>query len=177
MPGISGWHPGETTIQTKLGFGPAISTSWRAIEHQLREQHRVFHTCNLPFIPVTVVDGDGRPWAGIAAGKDGEIGFVQGPDLKTLVLRVRVWRGEPLHELLSDWVNGTVTEGRELMAGLGIEFRTRRRNKFAGFIRDVFPEQSKEGLDYILEMEVNEAVGYAFPYTAVESILTVKELP
>lgn len=63
------------------------------------------------------------------------------------------------------------------MAGLGIEFSTRRRNKFAGFIRDVSPEQSKEGLDYVVEMEVNEAVGYAFPYTAVESILTVKELP
>ena len=164
MPGISGWHPGETTIQAKLGFATAVSPSWRAIENQMREQHRIFHTSNLPFIPVTVIDRDGRPWAGIAAGKDGEIGFVRGPDLKTLVFGVRVWKGEPLGELLSDWVDGTgsVTGERELMAGLGIEFSTRRRNKFAGFIRDVVPAghaEAVEGLDYVVEMEVNEAVG------------------
>lgn len=158
MPGITGWHPGETTLQTKLGFSAAVSQSWRAIEPQLREQHRLFHTSNLPFIPMTVVDREGRPWGGIAAGKDGEIGFVHGPDLKTLVMAVRVWRGEPLGEVLSDW--SEARNGRELVAGLGIEFSTRRRNKFAGVIRDVavVPGQA-EGLDYVLEMEVDEAVG------------------
>lgn len=156
MPGITGWHPGETTIQSKLGLSSAVSQSWRAIEPQLREQHRLFHTSNLPFIPMAVVDREGRPWAGIAAGKDGEIGFVRGPDLKTLVMAVRVWRGEPLGEVLSDW--SEARDGRELIAGLGIEFSTRRRNKFAGFIRDVVPGQV-EGLDYVLEMEVDEAVG------------------
>lgn len=109
---------------------------------------------------MAVVDREGRPWAGIAAGKDGEIGFVGGPDLKTLVMAVRVWRGEPLGEVLADW--SEARNGRELVAGLGIEFSTRRRNKFAGVIRDVavVPGQTAaEGLDYVLEMEVDEAVG------------------
>ncbi|CAG8909085.1 unnamed protein product [Penicillium egyptiacum] len=172
IPGIKGWHPGETAIQTKLGFSTAVSSKWTAVEPQLREQHRIFHTSNLSFIPMTVIDKDGRPWAGIAAGRDGRVGFVRGPDLKTLVFGVRVWKGEPLGCVLRDLTSSTTNSGngvemekreRALTAGLGIEFSTRRRNKFAGIIRDVVPNSDeaggKEGLDYVLEVDVNEAVG------------------
>jgi hypothetical protein len=164
-PGLNGWHPGETALHNKLSFPATLATRYVAIEDQLREQHRIFHTSNLPFIPLTIIDGNGRPWAGIAAGRSGEIGFVTAPSLKRLVVRGCAWVGDPLFEGLKGDLEGDL-EGEErkeraLTAGLGIEFSTRRRNKFAGAIRSVrtFPEREGKR-EYEIEIEVNEAVGY-----------------
>ncbi|KAL5043910.1 hypothetical protein BDW71DRAFT_187267 [Aspergillus fruticulosus] len=153
---LQGWHPGETKLHNLLHFPSSIATRYAAIESQLREQHRIFHTSNLPFMPLTVIDNSGRPWAGIAAGRSGEIGFISSPDLKTLVFGVRVWAGEPLAELLGGW-NGKEDGEGSLTAGLGIEFSTRRRNKFAGVIRNVCVDKG-EG-EYVVRVEVNEALG------------------
>ena len=50
-----------------------------------------------------------------------------------------------------------MNDGKKLLAaGIGIEFSTRRRNKFAGYIRDIH----KKGDSYHLEMIVNQAIGY-----------------
>ncbi|CBF70340.1 hypothetical protein AN6023.2 [Aspergillus nidulans FGSC A4] len=150
-----GWHPGETKLHNLLHFPSSIATRYTAIEPQLREQHRIFHTSSLPFIPLTVTDKDGRPWAGIAAGRSGENGFVSSPDLKTLVFGIRVWTGEPLAGILQSW-NGKEDGLGTLTAGLGIEFSTRRRNKFAGAIRDVLAKGEGE---YMVRVEVTEALG------------------
>ncbi|KAL4927665.1 uncharacterized protein BDV17DRAFT_292406 [Aspergillus undulatus] len=162
-PGVNGWHPGEATLHCKLGFASAVSTKWRSIENQLREQHRLFHTGNLPFIPMTVIDEFGRPWAGIAAGRSGDVGFVDGAkeDLRRLRFKLKTWRGDPfsnLLEVLKGW-DGIEKEigKRALTAGLGIEFSTRRRNKFAGVIRGV--EDGEAQREYVVDLEVNEAVG------------------
>ncbi|KAL4943223.1 hypothetical protein BDV06DRAFT_144201 [Aspergillus oleicola] len=167
LPGIQGWHPGESTLHTKLGFSSAVSTKWRSIEPQLREQHRVFHTSNLPFIPMTAIDEFGRPWAGIAAGGSGEVGFVSGSkeNLKRLEFWGRGWRGDPWFELASTWNEAGKMEDmkeRALTAGLGIEFSTRRRNKFAGILRGVEVVEDGKGKTegkYVVDLEVNEAVG------------------
>ncbi|KAL4794743.1 hypothetical protein BDV19DRAFT_389876 [Aspergillus venezuelensis] len=164
-PGIQGWHPGETTLHTKLGFSSAVETKWRSIEPQLREQHRVFHTSNLPFIPMTAVDEFGRPWAGIAAGNSGEKGFIKGDkgDLRCLSVYGRGWRGDPWFENLKGLAgllegDEEGNEERALTAGLGIEFSTRRRNKFAGRVRG-FEMVKDHGKEYVVDLEVNEAVG------------------
>jgi hypothetical protein len=159
-PGLNGWHPGETALHAKLSFPAALATRYTAIENQLREQHRIFHTSNLPFIPLTVIDELGRPWAGIAAGRDGEIGFVTAPSLKRLVVKGCAWVGDPLFEALNGKKGLEGANERALTAGLGIEFTTRRRNKFAGFIRDArtFPELEGKS-EYEIGIEVNEAVG------------------
>ncbi|KAL4910386.1 hypothetical protein BDW74DRAFT_173842 [Aspergillus multicolor] len=154
---LHGWHPGETKLHNLLNFPESIASSYVAIESQLREQHRTFHTSNLPFIPITVIDKDGRPWAGIAAGRSGEIGFVKSPNTRTLDLEVKTWDGDPLAELLENW-NNKGEEERALTAGLGIEFSTRRRNKFAGAIRATDAAVGGKG-EYVVRVEVNEAVG------------------
>ncbi|KAL4965667.1 uncharacterized protein BDV14DRAFT_199763 [Aspergillus stella-maris] len=168
-PGIQGWHPGESTLHKKLNFSSAVETKWRSIEPQLREQHRVFHTSNLPFIPMTAVDEFGRPWVGIAAGNSGEVGFVKGDkgDLRRLEIRGRGWRGDPWYEMLrglpgdlkgnEEGSEGIWNEERVLTAGLGIEFSTRRRNKFAGRVRGV--EIIEDDAEFVVGLEVNEAVG------------------
>ncbi|KAL5343904.1 hypothetical protein BJX70DRAFT_352033 [Aspergillus crustosus] len=171
-PGVPGWHPGETTLHQTLGFHPAVSARWQNIENQMREQHRIFHTSNLPFIPITVIDEEGRPWASIAAGKTGEIGFVEGPDLKTLVFKGRAWVGDPILGVFDRSKKRDGQEKWNLTAGLGIEFSTRRRNKFAGAFRSVRVDKSinKDGLEYVAEVEVNEAVGNCPKYINVRQL-------
>ncbi|KAL4975812.1 hypothetical protein BDW66DRAFT_151543 [Aspergillus desertorum] len=166
---LQGWHPGETKLHNLLHFPLSIATRYTAIESQLREQRRIFHISNLPFIPLTVIDEYGRPWAGIAAGRSGEIGCVSSPNLKTLILGVTVWAGEPLGELLGAWKGGKEHEERSLTAGLGIEFTTRRRNKSAGVIQDVCVGKG-EGT-YALRVEVNEALGNCPKYISTRHLI------
>jgi predicted pyridoxine 5'-phosphate oxidase superfamily flavin-nucleotide-binding protein len=88
---LHGWHPGEISIQRKLGYADAMKDSWSMIRNFMPEQHRVFYTSKQPFIPITTVDGDGRPWAAIVAGSTGEAGFVYSPDSQTLSVHARLW--------------------------------------------------------------------------------------
>jgi hypothetical protein len=160
---LTNWHPGEHGVQRKLGYADSIRDRWNAVENAMREQHRIFHTSNLPFIPLTTLDAQGRPWASIVAGATGEIGFVQSPDAQTLIVNARLWNGEPLLDTVRAWptaVDGeTVNLERFLIAGLGIEFPTRRRNKFAGRIRGVEGSRDPKGLEYQFDLEVTQALG------------------
>jgi hypothetical protein len=157
---LQGWHPGETKLQRILGFADAVSDRWQYVENCMREQHRIFFTSNLPFISITTLDDDGRPWASIAAGATGEIGFAKSPDTRTLIMHVRLWEGEPLLNTTKRWVevqNGAIaTPERFLTAGIGIEFSTRRRNKFAGLIKSV---KIRKEWDYELTFQVTQALG------------------
>ncbi|KEF51690.1 uncharacterized protein A1O9_12325 [Exophiala aquamarina CBS 119918] len=169
---LQGWHPGEVAVQQKYGFSDAVSEHWRLTENFMREQHRIFHTLNLPFIPVTTVDGLGRPWGSIVAGATGEIGFVTSPDTKTLVVDTQLWPGDPLLDTIRRWINSKSRDGLALenflTAGLGIEFPTRRRNKFAGRIRGVVP---RSDLQFQLDLEIQEALGNCPKYINIRRFI------
>lgn len=159
---LDGWHPGEISVQQKLGYAEAVKDSWQMIRSIMPEQHRVFHTSKLPFIPITTVDGDGRPWAAIVAGPGGEAGFVHSPDSQTLSIHARLWDGDPLLDTVKAWVDPSPSQStvaqRSLTAGLGIEFSTRRRNKFAGTIQSV---EWRSNVDYKIHLRVTQTTGYA----------------
>ncbi|KAJ6095229.1 hypothetical protein N7486_005975 [Penicillium sp. IBT 16267x] len=168
---LVGWHPGEVAVQRKLGFSEAVRTGWQLNEDLMHEQHRIFHTSNLPFIPITILDDQGRPWASILAGSDGEVGFVLSPNSQTLTIKTRIWEGEPLQQILHVWLAQkpqTRVQGRFLTAGLGIEFPTRRRNKFAGWIEDV---NRLGSLDYNLTLIVNQSMGNCPKYINIRSLV------
>jgi hypothetical protein len=150
---LNGWHIGERRVRTKLEFDkiPSISTQYMYIDGDLPPEHAEFHTNCLPFIPVTALDESNRPWGSILAGRDGEIGFIDYPRYTTLRINGRVWDGDPLRE------NARLLEknGTMLIAGIGIEFPTRRRNKLAGKVISV----DWKGDDFLLQLVVNEAIG------------------
>lgn len=155
---IQGWHPGEVAIQRQLGFEDAVSDHWRIVGKEMPYQHRLFHTSNLNFIPVTTIDEHGRPWASIMAGAGGKIGFVKSPNPESLSIIARLWEGDPLVDTFTAWTrsSGIQNSERFLIAGLGIEFSTRRRNKFAGRIEHIY----REGNSNIhFDIKVNEALG------------------
>jgi predicted pyridoxine 5'-phosphate oxidase superfamily flavin-nucleotide-binding protein len=160
---LSNWHPGEREVQRKLGYADDVRDRWTAVENAMREQHRIFHTSKLPFLPLTTIDTQGRPWASIVAGATGEIGFVKSPNARTLVLNAKLWDGDPLLDMARAWLmpaNGEkVHLERSLTAGLGIEFPTRRRNKFAGRIRGVEGGRDPKCLEYQFDLEVTQALG------------------
>ena len=161
MEALQGWHPGEVAVQRRLGFENAVSDLWRRVGKFMPEQHGLFHSSNLHFIPLTTVDESGCPWASIMAAADGSIGFVKSPTPQTLSIAAHLWDGDPLLDTAVAWskakLSGTENSRRFLTAGLGIEFEfsTRRRNKFAGRIQDICPL----GIITRFDLNINEAIG------------------
>ncbi|TBU30071.1 hypothetical protein BD311DRAFT_659595 [Dichomitus squalens] len=166
---LQGWHPGERAIQRKLGFDGAMSHAWTWISGDMPEQHRIFYSQNLPFIPLATLDPSGRPWSSILASKDGKSGFVRSPSDQSLVVECRSWDGDPLVENLGAWLDADAKRrDRYNVAGVGIEFGTRRRNKFAGFVR----EAARKGeLEFELELTVNQAIGNCPKYINIRELI------
>ncbi|CAE6489133.1 unnamed protein product [Rhizoctonia solani] len=158
--GVLGWHPGEHWMQSKLDVAQAVRFAYTAVRDHLPLQHRTFHTSNIAFVPLTTLDSDGRPWVSLIASKDGKVGFVQSPSEIELIINGDVWDGDPARKNLE--------KGKgKLVAGLGIEWATRRRNKFAGVIRDVeWDENGKMRLD----MKVTQTLGNCPKYINVRTV-------
>ncbi|KAL4245701.1 hypothetical protein ABKN59_009710 [Abortiporus biennis] len=163
--GLSGWHPGEQSIREKLDVDPSTQTSYLYIDCQLPDQHRIFHTTRLPFLPITTLDKSGRPWTSIAAGPKGELGFISSPSSTSSRLRmnIRVWDGEPLIENVKVFNQNN----KMLIAGIGIEFSTRRRNKLAGYVTSL----RQDGHTIDMEVEVNEAIGNCPKYINLRDLV------
>lgn len=149
--GLSGWHPGEFTVQTKLGYDRPMRMGYLWVDDHLPIQHRLFHTKNLDMVPVTTLDSQERPWGSILSD-GGTRGFITSPEDDMLIITFSVIDGDPIVENLAG-----VDESKKLIAGLGIEFPTRRRNKFSGQITKVRRVNSS----IELTLHVNQAIGYA----------------
>ena len=150
MAAVAGWHHGERAIQKKLGFDGPATYGWKMIKAEMPEQHRTFHTTRLPFIPVTSLDDRGRPWGSILAGAEGNLGFASSTSLTSLDFHTRLWDGDPFLENIK-----SRTDSGMLIAGIGVEFSTRRRNKFAGYVTSI---KQAGGLHEIRSV-VNQAIG------------------
>ena len=70
------------------------------------------------------MDSLGRPWASLVTG---ERGFIRTVSQSHLAMVTELSEGDPLLENLSRGY--TVAQGSRLIAGLGIDFTNRRRNK------------------------------------------------
>jgi predicted pyridoxine 5'-phosphate oxidase superfamily flavin-nucleotide-binding protein len=151
MSGLNGWHPGERSIQQKLGIADEVAIRYTAIQGDLPHEHAQFYETCLPFIPVATLGRDGRPWGSILA-KNGAKGFMRNRQYTKLDVKAETWDGDPLTESIERFNE----DGNMLIAGIGVEFTTRRRNKFAG----VVSELNQSGHNIEMELLVNEAIGY-----------------
>jgi hypothetical protein len=156
MTSLNGWHKGERAIQQKLGFHGSVSQDWTKIQGEIPEQHRIFYSTSLPFIPVTTLDSMGRPWSSILSGPGGEIGWVSSETYDQLTMRVRIWNGDPFKANAEYYTKHTDGSQRQmLIAGIGVQFSTRRRNKFAGSVKAI----EEQGDLFDIRMTVNQAIG------------------
>ncbi|KAG7089460.1 hypothetical protein E1B28_011145 [Marasmius oreades] len=176
---MNGWHPGELDIRQKLAYDldPTTHHYYTYIRGDLDPDHARFHTGRLPFLPVTTLDGGGRPWGSILAAEDGKPGdygqgYIAHPRYTVLTINTKVWVGDPLIEnkkaFSFDPSTGTAKENGEdmLIAGIGIEFTTRRRNKFAGKVTKF--NVTDDNVD--MEIHVNESIGNCPKYINVRSL-------
>lgn len=153
---LQGWHPGERAIRQRLSM-PAVSDQYyQRIAPEMPEQHRIFYTTNLHFLPLVTLDSLGRPWGSVLSGEDGLPGFINPTTRRsTLSIRAKTWPDDPLLSNLKTHQDSSAES--MLAAGIGVEWSTRRRNKLAGYI----PLQGLVLKDGILDFElvVNEALG------------------
>jgi predicted pyridoxine 5'-phosphate oxidase superfamily flavin-nucleotide-binding protein len=165
---LNGWHPGERSIRHKLGFDQdyASNMMYTHISGDLPDQHIEFHTTRLPFLPVTTLDSEGRPWGSILAGQDGQTGFISYPKYTTLHIDAGVWEGDPLLDNAKLFTRKN--DRSMLIAGIGIEFSTRRRNKLAGYVTSLSLNDDHQ---LSLDLRVNEAIGNCPKYINVRSLL------
>jgi hypothetical protein len=135
----SPFHAGEQAVQQRAGVRDAAeSMGRRGIRRFMPEQHREFFSAQ-PFVVIGGVDASGQPWATLRAGAPG---FVSSPDARSLRIEGGALPGDPL---AATWREGA------LLGGLGIEPRTRRRNRVNGVVRAVEGET--------LQVEVMQSFG------------------
>ena len=120
----SPWNEGELLLQRSVG---AVEQMVKAGKMQmsrnwLPDQHREFYA-QLPFVVLGSVDPQGNPWATLRAG---QLGFVQSPDPRRLILDLPREPADPADVGMEDG---------DGIAMLGIELHTRRRNRLNGFVR------------------------------------------
>ncbi|MBC8750845.1 putative pyridoxine 5'-phosphate oxidase superfamily flavin-nucleotide-binding protein [Paraburkholderia sp. WC7.3d] len=121
----SPFHAGELHAQQRAGVRDvAESIGRRGIRRFMPEQHREFFAAQ-PFVVIGGVDASGQPWATLRAGAPG---FVSSPDARTLRIEGGALAGDPL---AAGWRVGAQ------LGALGIEPRTRRRNRANGVVRSV----------------------------------------
>lgn len=121
----SPWHPGEQAMQRTVGVAERMEQfGRRVIRDHLIDQHREFYPL-LPFAVLGAVDPEGNPWATLRAGRPG---FVHAPDIHRLNVAVPRDPSDPAERGMDDG------EGVSL---LGLDPRTRRRNRVNGTIRRV----------------------------------------
>ncbi|THU98277.1 hypothetical protein K435DRAFT_838205 [Dendrothele bispora CBS 962.96] len=172
---LRGWHIGERTIRRKLDFdkNPAISTLYTWISGDLDPDHAVFHSTCIPFLPVTTLDKEGRPWGSILTSPNGlpGRGFIRDERYTTLSVHAKLWEGEPFREnmkLFAGKEDEEDEEGKMLIAGIGIQFETRRRNKLAGWVSRL---EQKEGDVVELELTVNQSLGNCPKYITTRNFI------
>lgn len=157
---LIGWHPGKRTVRARLGLGKGPSAqAYTWIRDEMPEQHRIFYSHNLPFLPLMTVK--------LGAGRGHRLRYLRTTlesvasqralTRRELVLRLSAPIGDPFIENLTRLnVKDSEATADVLIAGLGIELETRRRNKFAG--RVVHVSKIKDRARHI-NLRVNQAIG------------------
>jgi len=117
------FHIGELQAQALAGF----SSSAAAIRDYMPDQHRSFFEA-LKFVLLATLDEVGAPVATVLASKSG---VLTSPDERTLQLQTAI---DP-----DDLVLSRLQAGR-VVGMLGIDFRTRRRNRANGIVHSIDSE-------------------------------------
>ncbi|KAI9509475.1 hypothetical protein F5148DRAFT_1282975 [Russula earlei] len=164
LSNIKSWQASELVLHHKL------SVAWRGLTAYAPAEHHVFpcSTSELPFLPITTLDGHGRPWTCILAGKDGNPGFATHSPCRTeLEITAHLWAGDPLQNLSKNLSakNGDLS----FVSGVGIELRARKSyRKFAGTL----VELTRMGEDAVkLRLRVNQALRRCPKYMTVRDLV------
>jgi predicted pyridoxine 5'-phosphate oxidase superfamily flavin-nucleotide-binding protein len=118
----SAWHEGEVALQRHAGIAERMAeVGGRVMRDHLIDQHRAFFPL-LPFVVLGAIDAEGDAWATLRAGMPG---FLHAPDPHRL--------HADLPRDPDDPADAGMEDGNSI-ALLGIDLKTRRRNRLNGRI-------------------------------------------
>ena len=122
-------HAGEVTVQRRRGIPPAVSHIPPSITtNEMTHQQSDFYQ-NLPYFALATTDKMGRPWATLIAGPPHDRP-VTPLNSSTLRISATLSPSNPVGRSFAESDRDPV----RLWAGLGVDFRNRRRNKVAGYV-------------------------------------------
>jgi len=144
------FHDGELYFQQKLAVDKHIAfLAPKLISDRLTAQHQAFFS-QLSMLFVASVDETGQVWASVIGGGPG---FINSTNEKYVQIRANFIPADPIRQNL--------ITGRHL-GFLGLQFETRRRNRFAARI-------TKSNQD-LLQLEVDTAFGNCPKYIQSRNI-------
>ena len=146
------FHAGEHAAQTRAGVQPFRPP----IRDYMPEQHRQFFA-TLPFLPLASADAAGWPMATLLTGSPG---FIASPDPRSLRIAAHPYVDDPI---LPHLVQGAS------VGMVGIDLRTRRRNRANGKLRSA----DAAGLT----VEVSESFGNCPQYIQAREVQPVAAAP
>ncbi|KAG9079963.1 hypothetical protein FRC06_007247 [Ceratobasidium sp. 370] len=165
MSALHGWHRGELALQSALKLAEQVRFDYTGVRDHMPDQHRIFHTSNIAFVPINTLDSSGRPWVSLLSSKSGTTGFITSPSEVELNVEADVWEGDPITRNLKDFKLNFLDDG-PLLAGLGIEWASRRRNKFAG----TFFEAKLTEKRLRLGLRVTQTLGNCPKYISIRTV-------
>ncbi|KAH9480910.1 hypothetical protein JR316_0007512 [Psilocybe cubensis] len=92
--------------------------------------------------------------------------YIRNPKYDTLSIEATLWNGDPFFRYMKA-VNDQ--KNTPLIAGIGVEVATRRRNKFAGFIKNIEIKEQDKGVINI-DVTVNQALGNCPKYIVLREL-------
>lgn len=123
----SPFHEGELAIQQMLGIADKVHKyASRGIRPFMPDQHREFYE-SLPIIFIGSLDAHGNPWASALYG---EPGFMTSPDPTLLDISAKAAPDDPL---------ALNIRHKAEVGLLGLQFKSRRRNRVNGRISHIHP--------------------------------------
>ncbi|KAK0243638.1 hypothetical protein EDD85DRAFT_944965 [Armillaria nabsnona] len=160
----------ERAIHQKVGIDKDHFLNWlyTSVEGDLPPDHGFFYATRLPFLPITTLDSLGRPWGSILASPDSEPGFISSPKCMVLSFDIKMWDGNLFASNVRESGDKEI-----LIAGIGVEFSTRRKHKFAGKIM----KRKGHGDGYRFDIHVNEAIGNSPKYIPLRELVPYQGSP
>ncbi|MET0987239.1 MAG: pyridoxamine 5'-phosphate oxidase family protein [Steroidobacteraceae bacterium] len=149
------FHEGEQLIRARARLDPRELAMSRYFRTRMPEQHRELFE-QLPFMVMGALDAHGQPWATLLEGPPG---FVSAPDEHHLRLHATLPQGDPL--------GASLREGAPIGL-LGIEPRTRRRNRANGVIDQLTPA--------FIDAHILQSFGNCPKYIQARSVDFVQQL-
>lgn len=150
------WHKGELAVHRKLKLTTINGTHFQSVLPSMPAQHQLFFS-ELPYFIASTIDGHGRPWASILCG---QVGFVSPVSPNHLALCTTIAAVDPIYKNL---------EGGGPVAGLGIQFSNRRRNKVFGRVLPSMVRLSS-GRELQLILTTSESLGNCPKYISTRNL-------
>ena len=140
---IHALHEGELLVQKRRNTPNQLTESVPSfISKDMPQQHADFFT-ELPYLPLAILDEQARPWASLLVTKSNDtpsVGIqVTAQGQMDVVAETNPF--DPFARALTQ-TRASSTDGRQLFAGVGIDFTNRRRNKLAGTIESASRDEA-----------------------------------